>query len=210
MIITWLLNAQPDPQRGGRLPANVNVVGALAQSLRGHRLTVLSDCLEPGTYGNIDVVRVEAGHNPYFHRWRVTADHLEMVPADRLVWCVDGTDVIMLNDPFPAMTPGEVYVGSECTTVGCQWMMDFHPSRRDWLRANSDRVLLNAGLLGGCAADVRRYASLVAEDCATDLTDMAAFNEIGYTAYPAHVTGRRVHTPYKSYARSGDSWWAHK
>src|SRR5262245_9867110 len=70
-VLTVLLHATPDPQRGTTLPADPDLVADLARSLddHGHRLTVLTDCLDDHETANVTFVRVKAGENPYFHRW---------------------------------------------------------------------------------------------------------------------------------------------
>lgn len=211
VVITTLLTSTPDPQRGTFLASDTSVLETLRVSLRSQHLVVLHDCLNERDTDRTTFVRVPPGQNPYFHRWQVIADYLNSRADLVLVWCVDGTDVRMLHDPFEHMRSTDLYVGSEDSTVGVEWMRHHHPTWSPFIEANAGRRLLNAGLLGGTAWDVAHVASAIAKTWPVpDLTDMAAFNQVVYEDFPHHVTGDVVHTPYKQYVKYAKSWWAHK
>lgn len=223
VVITCLLNAFPDPQYGGFWPADLERLSVIPTvHAHGGHVVVLHDCLELDSTDDTTFVRVDSDvPNAYFARWGHVADYLANTTHE-LVWCVDGGDVRMLNDPFPWMAPGVLYVGSEpcpdavrdARSVGFWWVRQYHPDHGEWIAANTDRLLLNGGLLGGDAATVRRFAEEVAAAWPTrDGTDMAAVNRIAYSSawLGRFVTGDRVHTPMWSFRLSDrHAWWAHK
>src|SRR5690606_41012218 len=101
--------------------------------------------------GHAQFVEVETSINPYFQRHLSIFQYLRDNPDIGFVWCVDGTDVEMLQDPFPHMEKGILYLGTEPTTLRDDWMLKNHPDSKiqTFFRANPDLQLLNAGLLGG-------------------------------------------------------------
>jgi len=219
VVITTLLNGAPDPQRDGeRWPADVHLLDELRASVHrhGHQLVVLTDCLDEPDDALTTFVRVASGANPYFHRWQVIADFIHgyigvLGDAPGFVWCVDGTDVEMLHDPFPHMVAGVRYCGSESSVINFWWMVDNHPSVRDWLNTYDHLPLLNAGLLGGTAAGVWFVAATLAtlSKCG-DMTDMGQFNRIVHNAVTPVVTGPEVHTELRAFDRDSSAWWRHK
>lgn len=204
-VLTCLLTACPDPQRDRRWEASLDAYRPLADSLDAHglRLTVLADCPveaeEP-----IDVIPVRAGGNPYFHRWAVLAEHAARL--DGWVWCVDGTDVELLELPDPDAEC--LHIGSEPEVVGSSWMRATSPAHRGWIADHADEVLLNPGVVGGPADVVARFGRLVAGRECADMTDMAVANLVARGL--GFVTGPPVHTPYKTHSRTAGCWWRHK
>lgn len=216
MVLTHLLNAVPDPQRRQHIGADSAVLDVLADSIRAHgrHLVVLTDCLGPMSADGITYERVPPGGNPYFYRHRLTADYLEAHPGIERVWCVDGTDVEMLNDPFPHMTPGTVYVGSEPSVIGGRagpWLNQHGRSAVHWMAEHGDRVVVNVGLIGGDRADVQAMtAELAAREALGDDYEMGTFQQLIHTDYPDHVTGPLVHTVFRALDRDSPAWWRHK
>lgn len=213
LVVTSLLAAHPDPQRGHQWaadPAEVTVAESVAA--HGHHLVVLHDCLDTPPPGPVEWVRVDGlATNPYFARWDAVAWLLARRDADR-VWCVDASDVVMLADPFPHMGDA-LHVGSEPTTVADQpWVADHHPDHAGWVAANGDRRLLNPGLVGGPAKAVAEFARAVADWWPTgDLTDVARANKVAYDLPAGRlVTGHPVHTVFRSYTPTPGAWWQHK
>src|SRR5690606_24647542 len=105
--------------------------------------------------------------------------------------------------------------GPDARSLGFWWMAQLHPDHADWLNANADLPLLNAGLVGGSAAVLREFTSaIIAQlDGCTDVTDMAAVNYVLYGMRHRRtiVTGSAVHTPMWSYIESDpQAIWAHK
>jgi hypothetical protein len=208
-ILTVMLTAFEDPQRGTKLKADPKLVDALRNSVTGHRLTVLTDCLDEG-------VPVESAVAVYRQRWISYYQYLRDNPV-RFAWLVDATDVIMLNDPFPSMTTGQLYTGWEPKTIGIQWMTDNGPQISEWLEANSHRMLVNTGVVGGDRQTLielcRRVNSMWAEYPQADaMHEMPFFNHVVYEHFSDRlVTGPQVTTVFKSNATSDPvSWWAHK
>lgn len=216
VVLTHLLNAVPDPQRRRHIGADAAVLEVLADSVHAHgrHLVVLTDCLGPMSADGITYERVPPGGNPYFYRHRLTADWLANHPEVARVWCVDGTDVEMLNDPFPHMAPGVLYVGSEPSLIGGRagpWLTQHGRSAAGWLHAHAGLPVVNVGLIGGDRATVHAVtAELAAREALGDDYEMGTFQQLIYTDYPDHVTGPQVHTVFRANDRTADSWWRHK
>lgn len=220
-VVTCLFNRHPDPQSGRTWPADLGQLTVL-DTVRagGHHAVVINDCLDLTDTPDVTFVRVDNDiPNAYWARWTHIAEWLKGCGLEK-VWCVDGGDVRLLHDPFTHLWPGVLYLGSEppvgapnARSVGFWWMRGHHPDRGDWIEANADRDLLNPGLVGGHAATVWEFAETLAACWPTaDRTDMAAANELAYSAgwLGRFVTGDRVHTPMWSHTSNDHSWWAHK
>lgn len=208
LVVTWLLNATPDPQRGTTLAADWSLLGELIDSLEGERLVVISDCLTDPPEG-VELFHVDPDpSNVYFLRWRHVASMLTVDESISRLWCVDGTDVVRLRDPFRLIVPGVLCIGSEASKVGSDWMVATNPGCRDWIEHNAPRVLLNPGLVGGDRDTVLEFASRVAEMEGADMSDMGPANVVAYDM--AHFTGSAVHTRFKAYERNDVSAWQHK
>lgn len=213
-ILTCLLTAQADPQRGTHLDSDVELLRTLSDSIHrhGHTLTVLHDCLDDND--EVDTfVRVPAGGNPYFYRWRVIHDWLasNTLDTDR-VWCVDGTDVEMLHDPFPHMEPSIVYSGSE-SGWPLGWLRSHCRSRQRWYRRNQHRPFLNMGILGGQRTDIIDAARQLAESEADgDDWEIGAWQQIAWQTFGERVvTGEPVHTKFTAHdSEHPTAWWSHK
>lgn len=216
VVLTHLLNAVPDPQRRRVLPADVGLLAVLRDSVNAHGrpLVVLTDCLDEPDDDGATFVRVPPGGNPYFYRHRLSAMWLDNHPEVARAWCVDGTDVEMLHDPFPHMTPGTVYVGSEPSLIGGPagpWLIQHGRSVTGWLRANAGLPVVNVGLIGGDRADVQAItAELAAREADGDDYEMGTFQQLIHDDYPEHVTGPLVHTVFRANDRSAPAWWRHK
>jgi hypothetical protein len=217
IVLTWLLNATPDPQRGTRLDGDVSLLAVLRDSVHRHgrHLVVLHDCLGEKGDAQTTFVAVPSGGNPYFHRWRVTADYLTAHPEIERVWTVDGTDVEMLHDPFPHMAPGVVYCGSDPTSLSgtpeAAWLATHCPSTRTWQQRHKALTMLNVGTIGGDRATVLDIATqLAAAEVDGDAWEMGAFQRLMYEQHPDHVTGPMVHTVLRANDRNSPAWWRHK
>lgn len=222
VITTWFTSA-PDPNRGDVCrTGGSEVMAELRESVHRHgrHLVVLHDCLDDAddeltTF--IDCGVVMAGDaNPYFRRWEEVLAFLRGHDHIRRVWMVDAPDVVMLNDPFPHMDFNVLYVGSEeCTlaagTMEGDWMRANHPNWAPWLDSNAECRLLNPGIIGGAAiALMYQCGGVLSERRGNDKTDMAAFNYAMRKSLFRWRTGPVVHSPFRSMARSGAHWWAHK
>lgn len=209
-VITTLLCATEDPMRHHRWEPDGRVLDDLLGSIRGGTAVVLHDVwLDPWPDTPVCCAKIPEGTNPYHHRWAAIQRWLAVRPDTGFVWCVDGTDVQMLHEPWEHMTPGVIYCGSEDATWSLPWMLDHHPS----IRADAgDQPLMNAGILGGDHATVVAFVDeLVAElaACGDDKTDMAAFNRVA--ARWDVVTGVPVHTRLRGFEYDHPTaWWRHK
>ena len=216
VVITWLLNSVADPQRGTtHLPADSGLLAELRTSVARHdrHLVVLHDCLPDRDGGNTTFVRVGPGGNPYFYRWALTAAYLDAHPEIDRVWCVDGTDTEMLNDPFPHMQRGRLYVGSEPGTINDAsvgpWLHEHCRKVSPWLADNGTRIIVNPGTVGGDLATVTRLARALADN--GDDWEMGLFQKVVYEDFPDHITGEgTVHTKFKYDQRTSPAWWRHK
>lgn len=229
VVITSLFTGRPDPQRRTRMPADVAMLADLRTSLQRHDrpLVVLHDELDAADDEHTTFVAQTVGAQPYFQRWISTYQYLRAHPEIRWVWCVDGTDVEMLRDPFLHMQHGRLYLGSEHQVVGCAWMRRNHraDSLVDFLDSHQERQLLNAGLVGGDRVTVMRFLHRIVRyyhDNMTDrffrresrdlgVGDMAAFNRVAYEQFADRlVFGPQVNTVFKAEQRNEFSWWRHK
>lgn len=212
VVATCYFTTAGDPQRGGSstLPPDGAAMADLRGSVRAHdrELVVLSDTLP-------DTVRVPVAENPYIQRWIAYRQWLQANPDVRFAWCVDATDVTMLNDPFPHMRPGTLYCGWEPEVVGCAWMRQHAVNHADWVEAHRQEMLLNAGVVGGDRHTMIRLCQTIvglwaASDKSDPLEEMTLFN-IAARRHPRVVTGIQVTTVFKSYARTHPTaWFAHK
>jgi len=226
-VITCLLTGQPDPQRGRRMRADPGLLSGLLGSLGSHRAVVLHDGLEVDDTATVTWKLVEAPMSPYFARWLLAWQHLRDHPEVRFVWCVDGTDVEMLHDPFPHMKPGRLYVGSEPSTLANDWLRSNHPSPdvQAFIADNNHLQLLNAGLVGGDRrtvmgflhdivraffdGEIDRFTGAVAAE--REMSDMGVFNLVAWSRWADRlVYGPQVNTVFKANERNDWSWWRHK
>lgn len=216
VVLSCYFNGQPDPQRNNiKFSSDPKHVAALEDSIASTSsasLVMFTDCL-PEAQGR---ERAECPRVPYRQRWITYYQWLIRHPEVRYAWCVDATDVRMLNDPFPAMRPGTLYVGWEPKTVGIQWIRDNGAGILHWIEANHQRPLLNAGLVGGDRATVmafiRAMQDLWCDTRCDDMHEMPFLNHVVYERFPAnHVTGPQVATVFKANVQSDPvAWWAHK
>ncbi len=217
IVITWLLTSSLDPQRAQHWPADVTTLDTLRASVARHdrQLIVFHDCLEVDDDEHTTFLKVPAGGNPYWYRWRLVRDHLRGNLGYGFVWCVDGSDTEMLNDPFPAMQPGVLYVGSEGKPLGESavnaWMRGGCPSVEAFLDAHPDLPVVNVGTVGGDRFEVLTLATRLAHaEIPTDAWEMGAFQRIVYDWHGPVVSGLTVTTPFNTGDRTGPSWWRHK
>lgn len=218
VVLTCFLNNTRDPARGKKWKADVKLVDALRRSVvsRGHPLVVLHDCLTRHNAALTTFCRVVPGGNPYFHRWQVIADWLDDHDDIDRVWCVDATDVVMLNDPFPQMQRDVLYSGSEPRRLGGSdehnaWLRDNHPNYAAFCDAHTEQLFMNPGILGGDAELVGQVSRMLANSICGDMTDMGAWQQIAHRFTDQLVTGYPVHTEYRAQIKvDPHAWWAHK
>lgn len=226
VVLTCLLTAKPDPQRGKPMAADPKLLAPLAKSVEQHRFVVLHTDLPDNAYP--EQYRVSQHINPYFERWLQYFHWLRDHPEVGKVWCVDGTDVTMLRDPFPEMEPGVLYVGSEPSTLRNTWMLEHHPDRKinTFMRENPNLQLLNAGLVGGDRQTVMAFCQAMCKEWFDDhiewifgweterlgVGDMGAFQWVARNRFGDRLSyGSHVNTVFKSNETNNKvSWWKHK
>lgn len=239
VILTCLFTGRPDPQTRKTWKPDASILRPLADSVRHGRLVVFhneltSPELSTGNGRPVEFVRTDLAGNVYFHRWKTYWRWLREHPEVARVWCVDGSDVKQLRDPFTSIRGRDprIFLGWEPSTVGSDWCRKNHPERRvqDFMAAHPERQLLNAGLVGGTreavmrlAGGVWRYAHDVAVDFAqiwqpqatakVGVGDIPALNLVAYRDFGDSriVTGTRVSTLFKhNEGDNGFSLWSHK
>ncbi|WP_320065619.1 glycosyltransferase family 2 protein [Micromonospora sp. RTGN7] len=224
VVLTTYLTAQPDPQRGTAWTPAYQQLDELRRSVERHgrQLVILHDCLDVADTELVTHVRVPAGGkgaSPYFHRWLCYWRYLREHPEVEQVWCVDGTDVEMLRDPFPEMGD-RLYVGDEQQPLCIPWMIYQHGGSTtllEFLSANRGDQLLNAGIAGGRRETVLEFCRDLFQFCVTNAreagpVDMGPFNYVARTWYAGMIVhGRQVNTVFQKYdSTSTESWWRHK
>ncbi len=162
LVLTSLLTALSDPQRPVKMEPDPNVLGTLVESVQGiSGALVVVLATDPQVTGpGFETVQVDQTISPYIQRWLGIYRYLRDHPEVEMVWCVDGTDVEMMKNPFPEMIPGTVYVGSEDGKTGMKWMRNNFRGRlmNKFFARHGNHQLLNAGILGGSREDVMRFA----------------------------------------------------
>jgi hypothetical protein len=204
--------APVDPQRKTALNADSALLDTYTASLASHDVVILNDELPAAPH--LERVPTITG-NPYLvrwiHAWRWLRDH----PETRFAWVTDCTDVELLHDPFPHMVPGRLYLGSEPTTVGCDWLRTNHPSLKQFIDAHANKTLVNGGLVGGDRATMLRFLGSVLNtfwDTDPGKTDMGAINLVAWTQWADRLEyGPKVHTVFKAFDTTNPhAWFRHK
>jgi len=225
-VITTLLTGVVDPQRGKKMPADPGLLATLQKSLTVP-LVVLHDELTAESTATVTYERVTAKLNPYVQRWVSIQSYLRDHPELAYVWCVDGTDVEQLQDPFTLDFGDRLALGSEHELVGCQWMRTNHPNEtlQAFIAEHADEQLLNAGLVGGKRETVMAFIHDLLDvyyEIQTDLHagrakgdvgvgDMGLLNYVAYTKWADKlITGPRINTRFKANERTPYSLWRHK
>lgn len=218
VVLTCLLTAELDPQRAGsRMAADSGLLAALRRSVAAHErnLIVLHDCLGDRDGDLTTFTRVPPGGNPYWIRWAHYRDWLRNHPEAEWVWCVDGTDVEMLNDPFGRMRRDALYCGAEERTINDpqagSWMRrGATPEVCDWLDGHPDEQILNMGILGGHRGVLLPAVEALADRVGESDWELGAWQQIARARYADRITtGPTVHTRFQADERTG-AWWKHK
>ena len=228
VVLTTLLTSQSDPQRGVPMKADVNLLSALTKSLKGVDFRVLHTSLESPPLSGMSLVKVEQSINPYFERHVQAYRYLRDHPEIGRVWCVDGTDVVMLRNPFDEMEPDTLYLGYEPTTLRDEWMVKNHPDStlQEFMSANPNLPLLNAGLIGGDRELVMKFLHSIIKFFFDDkidwimgwetkqvgVGDMATLNYVARTQFADKISaGPHVCTVFKAEEKGNSTaWWKHK
>lgn len=234
VVITTLLTANVDPQRGHKWPANASILSDWTESIERFEVegVILADELTklPRGYSCSKVQRVKASTvNVYYQRWVHIYQYLRENDDIQWVWCTDGSDVEILRDPFEGMQTGKLYTGYEDSLVGCQWMRNNHPSEslQSFIKTYKKSTLLNAGVVGGDRETVMKLAKGIIDEyydtetkrfwgmdstpSSSEVGDMAAFNKAAYLLFGSDVvTGPEIVTEFKAYKDNGLAKFKHK
>ena len=231
IILTCFFTKVKDTQRENESPmkADKGLLKQLIDSMKGQRLIVLTDCFKSEKEDSVEYVEVETSlNNVYFQRWVSYYQYL-LQNREKINWVfiVDGTDVQMLNNPFSSMEAGKLYAGDEAEKTGCEWLEKYHPHKmiQNFIKQNENKVLLNAGLIGG---DVEVIISFINKFLAfyfqsvsdsyfykdrpdSGVYDMGLFNYIARTHFNDRlVHGTVVNTVFKDYKPNNVSFFQHK
>lgn len=230
IFLTCYLNTVEDTQSGRKWEANIELLMPLINSLKNTKLVVLTDCLDEKNTDKVEFVKVSVSINPYFQRWILYQNYLTEKGDDiGNVFCIDGTDVEVLNEPDWESLGDYLYIGDEPKPISSDantWLEDNHksPLIADFISRNRKLQMLNAGIIGGSRDNVLLFArtlldkwvSMVNEafhnnvpDAGT--TDMGLFNFVARTFFPGIIkTGRYICTTFKANERNDYTWFKHK
>lgn len=230
VVFAGFYTSGKDFQRGFRWAPNYSHLKPLINSIKpGWHLILFHDCFDETTDSEtvthikmpIDSLSV------YFKKWRHSLGYLDKHPEIECFFMVDSTDVVMCNDPYPAMDKGTIYVGADVNPLSMQWMVNTHgdPFFISTLRYYKDEPLLNCGTWGGYRGKAYSFLKLynLYLDHHLQLhkhgypinieTDIGLFNYIAYNYFKDSIVhGALVHTRFKAYedASTTASWWKHK
>lgn len=231
IILTCFFTKVKDTQRTNeeQLKADKALLLPLIDSMKGQMVVVLTDCFDNYAKGNVQFINVETSlNNVYFQRWVSYYQYiLQNKHSIDKIFIVDATDVEMLNNPFPSMEAGRIYVADEAERTGCEWMVKHHPHKliQEFIKQNENKVLVNAGLIGGNVELVMSFVNKLLSfyfysasdshftptkpDCGN--TDMGLFNYIARTNFADRlVHGTQVNTVFKDNKANSVSWFKHK
>lgn len=229
ILLTCLFSNLNDTQRTTPIDTSKQALNPLISSLKGQNLVVLTDSIESSKEYNVEFIRVETSVKcVYFQRWVSYYQYL-LKNKDNIgkIFIIDATDVEVLNNPFKNMQSGKLYTGDEVERTDCDWLKNHHPHKKiqDFIESNKDKVLLNAGLLGGDVETVlhfiNRFLSFYFQsvsdshfntdrpDCGD--TDMGLFNYIARTHFEdVLIHGTQVNTIFKDNKPNNVSFFKHK
>lgn len=201
-----------DPQRNTTWSPELKAIEKLKLSVeaQGVEFVLIHNCFDLPN-------RVSISSTPYFERWLKEWQYLRDRRDIVNVFVVDATDVDMVNNPFPHIEPGKLYIGDEPgNTLNNNWMITRHlePNVNSYLRANANLPLLNCGVVGGNRRLVMELCKDIYQyhfEYPQDLTEMGIFNRLMHTKYTNIVeSGRRVTSLFKKYESRPASWFRHK
>lgn len=201
-----------DAQRGVAWKPEITAIDKLKRSVEayGIEFVLIHNCFDLPN-------KVEVSTSPYFERWLKEWQYLRDRNDIRNVFVVDATDVDMVNDPFPYISDGKLYVGDEPgDVISKPWMLARHrePSVNKFLRDNGNLPLLNCGVVGGSRKLVMDFCQDMYEyhfEKPLDQTEMGIFNVLVHGKYANVVEyGRHVTSLFKKFEKNPSSWWRHK
>lgn len=212
IVLACYFAGVPDVQRNGtKWDADIANIDKLRRSVEavGLEFVLIHNCFDLPN-------RVEISSSPYFERWLHEWRYLRDRRDINNVFVVDATDVDLVNNPFPHLKDGKLYVGDENDTLNNQWLLSRHiePTVNDYIRRNPEKRLLNCGVVGGN----RKLVMAVCRDIyqyhfehPQDQTEMGVFNYLMHSKYADQIEyGRAVTSIFKGYEQTPTSWWRHK
>ncbi len=232
ILLTSYFTNVPDPQRGEKWDFDLSKLTPLINSLKETKLIVLHDnedyILE--NTDKVEFVKVSTAINPYFQRW---VSYKEYLFSNRHsisnVFCIDATDVEVLQEPDWDSLSNYLYTGDEPTQLDddAGWMRKHHKHHliQKLLDENGKSYqMLNAGILGGSIDTVLKFIRDLLDFYVhsevdrffknqenAGIGDMGAFNYIARTNFNERIRhGGQVCTRFKSEERNGYSWFKHK
>lgn len=231
IVFASYFSSLPDPQRNGVWSNQPEDILPLIYSVteKGNHIRIFYDCLDNlPIIENCEWIKVDTSstYTPTVYRWIVYNEYLQQTEAEyEKIFCVDSTDVEMLNNPFTQMEKDTLYCGSEH-----KWKVKDKPllkkkkkklftapDFRDVIEKYSEQVMLNAGIVGGDVKIVSEFVEKVAflhKKYSKNLklsADMPVFNYVALKYFHDKVvTGYPVHTPFTNYYYDFSCWWKHK
>lgn len=223
VYITTFFTGVSDPQRSKHWKPNHLLLDKLIKSVRNEKLIVLHDCFDLPNTENVEYVKVKTEHNPYFQRWISIEDYLLKNDYDH-VFCIDGTDVEIIQSPFKSDLRNRLFLGDErMSKVDNKWFRETQnpfikmDGYKEFLQEYASRTLLNAGIVGGEKDTVKEFLIALNKlyfDNKDNVspTDMPFFNFAAYTIFGDKIShGAKVNTVFKAYdLKTKDTWFRHK
>lgn len=224
ILLTCYFTNVKDTQRNEQWNCNIKDLEPLINSIDGKiKLVVLHDCFgDVSDYKNVQFIKVDTFANPYFQRW---ISYYQYVRSNENIidniFCVDATDVEVLNIPEWNSVGDNLYCGDENDSLSCTWMVGSHPDKviQDFIKDNTTKQLLNAGIVGGKSYLIKEFCKEINNyysgslERKVDLSkgDMGAFNYVARTYFGDKIiNGGQVCTRFKSNEKNGYSWFKHK
>jgi len=227
-ILTTYYAGVLDPQRQREWKANFNDLLPLLQSIDDSiDITVITNVFDNAVDGNIRYVSRPCIVNPYFQRWIHYYQYLRDNPDIEFAFCVDATDVEMVNIPFDEMKKGVIYCGDEPDMIGQNdWLRKYHHAKelKSFFDESNDVQMVNAGVVGGDRKTLMSFIHAIVkmyhdnlmelskrENESVGSTDMGTFNYVAYKVWKGKLEhGRKVTNVFKSFIVDRKSWFKHK
>jgi hypothetical protein len=172
----------------------------------------------------IKFIKVDSsGLNLLDVRWPIYKKYLENDSSIKNLFCLDISDIVIQNNPFPHIQKDKIYCGDEEGINGnSNWMMHGYSCLNNLeMEKNKESYLskkiLNAGILGGNKQIVYtvicKMSDILEESNVQHATvDMCALNYVLYTYYPEKIVhGYPVNTVFNKYETENQTaWFRHK
>ena len=232
VVLTSLLTASTDPQRGTKWASDYKDLQTLHESIKSGSLVLFHDAKVKGLPEDVQSAPVAPSNegNPYFLRWVHAYKHLRDNPDTRYVVCCDANDVEFQADPFkflPTIPDDQIVVGDEYELVSNEWIAKNHRWCKldEFLKQYGDKQLLNMGFIAGTRETVMEFLHHLItewEDYQFDVFnkrrnademvgDMGIGNMVLYTHFSDRIFhGPKVNTRFKGNERNTFSLIRHK